>query len=107
MGGVEAAGSSWMSELETDRGLLGDEEDAFLAEDDVASETAVVIDRGDNMVIEIVEGGKPSYTIVGKRLGHFYAGGELNPPLGATRVRARWALLGDVYVGIWWEEERE
>jgi hypothetical protein len=47
-----------------------------------------------------------AYLICGKTVPneHFFAGSDSS---GRKKVMARWALFGDVYVGIWFEDDRE
>jgi hypothetical protein len=70
--------------------------------------TASVVHRPDEMVIDIEKqpGSALAYSICGKTVanGHFFAGSD---SLGRKKVIARWALFGDVYVGIWFEDEQE
>ena len=65
--------------------------------------TATVIDRGDEMVIEIpAREENPIICIKGSRIDYYFAGKD-DYPGGHERweLIARWAKLGDVYTGIW------
>jgi hypothetical protein len=81
----------------------------FLTPDDDAFEVkATVLLRQDEIVIDIHD--QPSsgpYLVCGKRAGHFFAGVDSLEHQEKVHVVARWALLGDVYVGIWIEEGTE
>jgi len=64
--------------------------------------TATVLLRDREMVIDI---GAPSrYLVRGKRVGDYFAGANELEGTKPPSVKARWALLGDVCVGIWIEE---
>jgi hypothetical protein len=47
------------------------------------------------------------YLVCGKKVDHFFAGVDSLEHEEKVHVVARWALLGDVYVGIWIEEGTE
>lgn len=74
--------------------FLGNREDCVL--------TGTVLVRDREMVLEILAGGDGPYLIVGKSRKHFFEGtnsasGMHNP------VNAKWAAVGESYVGIWTE----
>jgi hypothetical protein len=78
-------------------------------ENELDPHSALVIDRGEEMVLEIPvqSASEQAYTVRGRKtLGYYYAGQNerKDPP---TPVIARWALLGDVYVGFWRENSVE
>ena len=64
--------------------------------------------RQGEMVIDIQD--QPSagpYLVNGKKVEYFFAGTDSHRREVQVNVVARWALLGDVYVGIWIEEGEE
>jgi hypothetical protein len=69
------------------------------------SRGSVVIDR-DRMVLEVeCEGDRP-YLIEGTRRDGFHAGRHAGPP-GDSSTEARWASVGDLFVGQWIEDGDE
>lgn len=79
----------------------------FLSLDSAESEVATVLLRGEEMVIDILAAdGTTDYLIVGKPVKYFLQGVN-SAGVGAPKVRARWALLGRVYVGEWVEDGQE
>lgn len=78
----------------------------FLAPDeDAISAHAQVIERENEMVISIMDQDSSGpYLVVGKKVGHFFAGVDSLKHEERVNVVARWASLGDAYVGIWIEE---
>lgn len=75
----------------------------FAADYDSDDYEARVVDRGDEMILEIPEQKETALiTIRGKRIEHYYAGRDEAPggPDGWELI-ARWSKLGDIYVGIW------
>lgn len=80
----------------------------FLSMDAVWSPVGGVVCRDDEMVLDLrADGNNPPYVVVGKRVEYFFAGVNTRRDEDATEVVARWALLGDVYAGIWIEEGAE
>ena len=81
----------------------------FLTPDEDAVDLkAMVLLRQSEMVIDIPD--QPSsgpYLVCGKKVDHFFAGVDSLTHEEKVHVVARWALLGDVYVGIWIEEGTE
>ncbi len=78
----------------------------FLAPDKKALNVqATVIRRQDEMVISIPEQESSGpYLVCGKKVDYFFAGVDSLAHEIKVHVVARWAPLGDVYVGIWVEE---
>jgi hypothetical protein len=78
----------------------------FLTPDeDALNVKAAVLLRQGEMVIDIPD--QPSsgpYLVCGKQVDYFFAGIDSLEHEEKVHVVARWALLGDVYVGIWIEE---
>lgn len=82
----------------------------------VGMEVSIRLDRFVLDISETDDFGGP-YLIVGKPYGSFYAGKDEGVKFNSRAARdttidediaiARWALLGDVYVGIWFEHGRE
>ena len=70
-------------------------------------EIGTVIDRGDEMVLDIPDyDGTPFYVVKGIRRGHHYCGAH--SVFGdETRITATWTALDDRYVGVWVENGRE
>jgi hypothetical protein len=69
---------------------------------------ATVFLRPEEMVIDIdSQPSSPQYLVIGKKVEYFFAGVDSLAHEVKVHVIARWALLGDVYVGIWIEEGRE
>jgi hypothetical protein len=66
------------------------------------------VQRESVMVLDIIaeDNGLP-YVLEGKLRDHVYDAVESKPPGGVEPVRARWAQLGDVFVGLWIEEGEE
>lgn len=52
------------------------------------------------MVLEI----PGQYLVCGKKQDYFFAGTDSLEHEVDVDVKARWALLGDIYVGIWIED---
>jgi hypothetical protein len=81
----------------------------FLTPDDEAVNVkATVLLRQGEMVIDIRD--QPSsgpYLVCGEKVDHFFAGVDSLEREENVHLVARWALLGDVYVGIWIEEGTE
>jgi hypothetical protein len=81
----------------------------FLTPDEEALNVkAMVRLREGEMVVDIPD--QPSsgpYLVFGKKVDHFFAGVDSLAHEEKIHVVARWALLGDVYVGIWIEEGTE
>jgi hypothetical protein len=66
---------------------------------------ASVVLRGAEMVIDIPshsDGGP--YLVRGRLAEHFFAGTNEVRDVDSVAVVARWTKLGDVWVGIWFEE---
>ena len=70
-------------------------------------EVGTVIDRGDEMVLDIPnDDGTPFYLVKGLRSGHHYSG--VHSIVGDdTKIAATWTALDDRYVGVWVENGRE
>ncbi len=69
------------------------------------SRGSVVVD-GDRMVLEVeCEGDRP-YLIEATRRDGFHSGRHVGPP-GDSSVEARWASVGDLFVGQWIEDGDE
>lgn len=74
------------------------------ADDDALEAQASIVDRGEEMVIDVPAGGDTGpYLVIGRLHGNFYAGVDTfdGEPVD---VVARWARLGDVCAGIWRED---
>ena len=83
---------------------------SFLSSQDRSLElAATVIERPSEMVIAIPRqpGATHPYNVRGRKVDHFYAGVDDLTDLEPTDVVARWALLGDIFVGIWIEDSTE
>ena len=65
------------------------------AEYDPSSIRGMVIDRGDEMTLEI-QGEEVLYSITGERINHYFSGRDGD-------VMATWAQLADAFVGVWVE----
>src|SRR5438045_305625 len=67
--------------------------------------TGTVVVRPGQMVLDI-PGGYGPYLIVGEAIGHHYEG--TNTVRGpCTPVNARWADVGGMFVGVWFENAEE
>jgi len=65
-------------------------------------EQGTVLMREHEMVIDIQ--GEYPYLVRGRKVEHYFAGiDSINREIDVD-VKARWALLGDIYVGIWIED---
>lgn len=74
------------------------------AEDGPFLVQAEVLRRDDEMVISIPpQSSSDPYFVRGQKQGYFFAGRDSLAHELEANVIARWALLGDVYVGIWIE----
>ena len=65
------------------------------ADHDPGSLRGIVIDREGEMLLEI-EGDHGTYSVLGKRIGHYFAGRDGD-------VTAQWTQLGAAFVGVWVE----
>jgi hypothetical protein len=63
-----------------------------------------VIVRDGEMVLDI-PGGDGPYLIIGRARGHYYEGE--NNIRGGNHIEAKWAEMGDEFVGVWREENEE
>ena len=74
------------------------------AADDALEAQASIVDRGEEMVIDVPAGGDTGpYLVIGRLHEHYYAGID-SLDAEPVDVVARWARLGDVYSGIWRED---
>ena len=82
---------------------------AFLSFDEKRYEySASIAVRPSEMVIDIPEQGDGGpYLVHGQLFEHFYAGTDTMQHAEEADVVARWVKLGDVFVGIWFEEGLE
>ena len=79
---------------------------SFVSMDDALTESATVISRAGEMVIEISDGQRISYLVIGKLRGQSYFG--TNSAFGdVPRVKASWTQLSGKYIGRWIEDEEE
>lgn len=80
----------------------------FLSEEDALELEAVVLVREGEMVIEIAAtDDNEHYLVVGALQGRHWRGTNRSALPDAPAVQARWAELGDDFVGIWREDGRE
>jgi hypothetical protein len=76
--------------------------------EDMLNVRAMVLLREGEMVIDIPsQQSSDPYLVRGRKVEHFFAGVDSLERGERVHVVARWALLGDVYVGIWIEEGTE
>ena len=69
---------------------------------------AEVLERENEMVISIADQpSSPPFLVRGAKQLYFFAGVDSLEHEVSVNVVARWALLGDVYVGIWIENGAE
>jgi hypothetical protein len=77
----------------------------FVNANEDTSLTGTVLVRQGQMVLDIPGGGGP-YLIVGEAIGHHYEG--TNTVRGVcSPVNARWADVGGMFVGVWFENAEE
>ena len=77
----------------------------FLSADQQPEELIAAIRRDEReMVIDISEGNEGPYLIRGHLAGSFYAGVNEVSDAAPRDIVARWAELGDIWIG-WWSEE--
>lgn len=83
----------------------------FLSADEVMAEYVATIRRSDSeMIIDIPADQGPDqgpYLVRGRLVNSFYAGQDEVTDAQPVDIVARWAELGDVWVGWWCEEGSE
>lgn len=77
--------------------FAGTEEDTYL--------TGTVLFRDGEMVLDILGGDGP-YLIIGKACKHWFEGTNSSKK-GRNEVTAKWAKVGEGYVGTWIEHDNE
>jgi hypothetical protein len=75
-------------------------------EPDTEMEAEIVI-NGNEMVIDSLRDADYPHLIRGRRVEGYFAGRNEDVERGEVDVIARWAKLGDVWVGYWCEEGEE
>ena len=75
----------------------------FMSADEDDELVGSVLIRDSEMVLDIPRGGATPYLIVGQRTMTYYKGGNTQGS-GFNAVQARWASVGDLYIGEWVEE---
>ncbi len=77
----------------------------FLGEDCNLDARVEVAFREGGMTLDVVDEEGNAYVVPGNLVPGqaFLAGEEMSPPVGKQPVVARWALLGDRFVGYWLE----
>jgi hypothetical protein len=76
----------------------------FLSSDEDTVLIGTVLLRDSNMVLGIQDpNGADPYLIVGKRRKHFFEGTNTAHKAVVQNVKAKWAELDGIYVGLWVE----
>jgi hypothetical protein len=80
----------------------------FLDGDGELIQTGTVLVRDDNMVLDIpAQQGFAACLITGEQRGHIFIGSNTLRSESSPRILAKWADLGEIFVGIWIEDGYE